>query len=238
VSSVYALYLESGPRMKTTMVHVLDLLGCVANGPTTEAALEATPGEVRRYLRFLRDHGEPVDPDAPLEAPIATHVMEGPWIGYGDPAPGFPPDLQPLSRDELATHLRRLRWMGEELAEIARNTPAEVQAAVPEKGRPIAQIIRHVCEAEPSYLQAGRVGKPEGLRDTLRAIEAGEEMAPLIEGLWDSVIACFEAASDDQLWAVFQRGQSPYSARRGLRRALEHPWEHLREIQRRLEAEA
>ncbi len=39
----YALYLESGPQHKKAMAHVLDLLGCVAVGPTIEAALATAP---------------------------------------------------------------------------------------------------------------------------------------------------------------------------------------------------
>ncbi len=46
----YALYLESGPRQRKTMVHVLDLLGCIAQGATTQAALESTPCVYLRYL--------------------------------------------------------------------------------------------------------------------------------------------------------------------------------------------
>lgn len=42
----YLFYLESGPQKRKTMVHVLSLLGCVANGPTTEAARVAfSPGK-------------------------------------------------------------------------------------------------------------------------------------------------------------------------------------------------
>ena len=33
-----------------------------------------------------------------------------------------------------------------------------------------------------------------------------------------------------------QRGERTFTLKRGLRRALEHPWEHMREIERRLEA--
>ena len=60
----YALYLESGPRRQRTMVHVTDLLGCVAKGPTTEAALAATPAAIRAYLRFVQRHGESVHPNS------------------------------------------------------------------------------------------------------------------------------------------------------------------------------
>ena len=69
----YALYLESGPRRRTTMVHVLDLLGCIAQGPTTEEALEATPDAIRAYLRFLRRHGDVVHEDAQRQAHRPEH---------------------------------------------------------------------------------------------------------------------------------------------------------------------
>lgn len=54
--TVYGLYAESGPRHKKTMVHVLDLLGCVVRGATTEDALAAAPEAIRDYLAFLRRH--------------------------------------------------------------------------------------------------------------------------------------------------------------------------------------
>jgi hypothetical protein len=44
----------------------------------------------------------------------------------------------------------------------------------------------------------------------------------------------FEEITDEELTKVTQRGERPFTAKRGLRRALEHPWEHLREIERRL----
>ena len=61
----YNLYLESGPRQRKTMVHVLDLLGCVVAGGTTQEALDVTPDAIKAYLSFLHRHGEPVDPARP-----------------------------------------------------------------------------------------------------------------------------------------------------------------------------
>ena len=45
----YALYLESGPRRQKATVLVLDLLGCIAKGPTTGAAQADTPSVIRLY---------------------------------------------------------------------------------------------------------------------------------------------------------------------------------------------
>ncbi len=40
---VYKRYLESESKRRTTMVHVPELLGCMAIGPTTDSVLAATP---------------------------------------------------------------------------------------------------------------------------------------------------------------------------------------------------
>jgi predicted RNase H-like HicB family nuclease len=66
------LYLESGPQRRKTMVHVPALLGCMANGATTEEALDATPHAICAYLRFLRRAGEGADPDEPFDTRVAS----------------------------------------------------------------------------------------------------------------------------------------------------------------------
>ena len=116
-TTTYDLYLESGPRHKKTMTHVLALLGCVAVGPTTAEAVAATPDAIRAYLRFLRRHGEPVDPGAPFETRVVQHITEGDWLGNGSPYLLFDADLQPLSEQEIETYLRRFAWLRGELAD-------------------------------------------------------------------------------------------------------------------------
>ena len=88
----YHLYLESGPKRRKTMVHVLDLLGCMANGPTTEAALKATPESISAYLRFLKRLGEKADADAAFTTAIEEHITEGDWLGNGSPYVTYGPD--------------------------------------------------------------------------------------------------------------------------------------------------
>ena len=185
MTTEYALYLESGPKMKTTMVHVFDLLGCIANGPTTEAALEATPGEIREFLRFLQRHGENVDPDAPFTTKIAAHVMEGSWIGQGDPAPGFAPDFEPLTPEDESAYRRRFQWLGEEIVALIGEVPEDELSAKPSKGRVLRDIVTHVANAEPEYFRASGIGKPEGVKEALQAIEGAQagELAARARGL-------------------------------------------------------
>jgi predicted RNase H-like HicB family nuclease len=236
VSTEYRLYLESGPKMKTTMVHVFDLLGCLANGPTTEAALKATPGEIREYLRFLERHGEKVDGDAPFTTSIAAHVIEGSWIGQGDPAPGFAPDFEPLTPEDESAYRRRFQWLGEDIVALIGETPDDALAAKPERGRILRDIVLHIANAEPDYFRAGGIGKPEGIKEALRAIEGANDgdLASRFRDLWQLLDTQLERITPEIRTAQVQRGEKLWTARRGFRRALQHPWEHLREMQRRL----
>jgi hypothetical protein len=234
----YRLYVESGPKMKTTMVHVPELLGCIANAGTTEAALEATPGEIRRFLGFLRRHGEDVDPEADFTVVIAQHVMEGSWIGCGDPAPGFETDFAPLSREDEDTYRNRFRALGSELIALIGNLPAEEVASMPAKERALRDIVLHIANAEPEYFRASNIGKPDGTKETLRAVEeaAPEGLPDAIADLWSLLGAQLDRITTEVREGQVRRGEKLWTARRGFRRLLEHPWEHLREMERRLES--
>ncbi|TMB93646.1 MAG: hypothetical protein E6J42_12570 [Chloroflexi bacterium] len=234
----YALYLESGPKMKTTMVHVLDLLGCIANGPTTVAALEATPGEIREFLQFLKRHGERVDPEKRFTTKIAAHVMDGSWIGQGDPAPGFSPDFEPLTQKDQNTYRRRFRWLGEDIVSLIGRMADEEFATKPSSGRALRDIATHIASSEPEYFRASGIGKPDGVKDALQVIEGAQPgaLGPALADLWQLLDSQLERITPGFRKAQVQRGEKLWTARRGFRRALEHPWEHLREMQRRLDS--
>ncbi|MBA4182011.1 MAG: hypothetical protein C0506_15585 [Anaerolinea sp.] len=234
----YPLYIESGPKKKTTQVHVLVLLGCVVQGLTTEDALAATPAEIGRFLAFLNAHGESVDLAAPFTTTVAAHVMEGSWIGHGDPAPGFEPDFAPLGADELATHLRRLGWLREDLLALIGGLAEDQLLAKPEKGRPLYAVIEHVASAHYSYTQA-TVGKVEGLLPALKEVQLGPAaLSDALPRFWSISTARLAAMTREERTRLVPRGEKVWTARRGIRRTLEHEWEHFREIERRLKRAA
>jgi predicted RNase H-like HicB family nuclease/uncharacterized damage-inducible protein DinB len=229
----YRLYLESGPRQRKTMVHVLDLLGCIAQGPTTEAALKETPNAIRAYLHFLQRHGEHVEPHAAITTVVAEHVMEGPWLGNGNPAPGFGPDFQPLSAAEQALYLRRLGWLREALLDLVRSLPNESLVAVPERGRPIHHIVVHIADSQYAYLRAS-LGKVAELPPVLRILrEDSRRLVPSLEEAWHITRSRLEGMTEEERSQTVQRGQVAWTARRMLRRMLEHECEHLSEISQR-----
>src|SRR5207237_5562788 len=98
----YDLYVESGPQRKKTLVHVLDLLGCVVQADTTDEALAAAPEAIRSYLRYLKRHGERVDPGEAIQTRLAEHNTEGMFSGQAM----WPRDLKPVVPAALARYAR------------------------------------------------------------------------------------------------------------------------------------
>jgi predicted RNase H-like HicB family nuclease len=232
--TTYDLYVESGPRRRKTMTHALDLLGCVAVGPTTEEAIGATPAAIRAYLRFLHRHGEPVDPDAAFETRVVEHITEGEWLGNGSPYLVFGPDLEPLTDEEIAACLRRFHRLREELAAwAAARTDAELDAPCA-GGRSARAVLLHVMgHAVGGYLSAA-LGSAPGFSRVSSAAERGE--LPLADTLLRIATMAEErvrATTPEERRAVRERPQGPRTLRKALRRTLEHDWEHLAELSRR-----
>ncbi len=230
----YPLYLESGPKKKKTMVHVIDLLGGIAKGPTTEEALNATPDAIRAFLRFLKRHGETVDPEAPFRTTVAEHVTEGQWLGNGDPALVFQPDLAPLLPKDTHIYVRRLEWSRSEVVKLVSGlTHAQLEAEPASKGRSIRAILEHMLESEHFYLYA--LGKIEGLPAPGSIVQKRE--GDLLH--WMSHVRKIEI---DRIWSLTPAEQSQsvvrwkqtWTARKALRCMLEHEWEHLVELSERL----
>jgi predicted RNase H-like HicB family nuclease/uncharacterized damage-inducible protein DinB len=231
----YALYVESGPRRRKTMVHVLDLLGCIAQGPTTEEALEATPEAIRVYLRFLQRHGAAADPAAPFTTTVAQHVTEGGWVGNGDPPGGFAPDFAPLSAEDLGIYLQRLAWLHSDLLSVLQGIAPEQMLAEPaSEGRSIYHMMLHMAESQAVYLRY-LVGKVDGLPEALKDVRQGPEaLVAALPGLWQLTSARLAALTATERQQEVPHGQVTWTARRALRRTLEHEWEHWLELSRRL----
>jgi len=217
------------------MVHVLELLGCIAQGPTTEAALEATPAAISSYMRFLRRHGEISELTDPFDFSVAEHVTEGVWLGNGDPTPGFTPDFQALTPSDLMVYLRRLAGLRDELLALTRALSQEQWLAEPTDGaRPIARIMEHVVKAHAGYLHY-LVGKVDGVSDLRKMAGQGPAAASLaLSQLWDISLARLATLNEEERRKHIPHGQVTWTARRALRRMLEHAWEHRQEIAVRL----
>jgi uncharacterized damage-inducible protein DinB/predicted RNase H-like HicB family nuclease len=230
----YALYLESGPQRKKTLVHVLDLLGCVVQGDTTDEAVTAAPDAIAAYHRYLRRHGEKIDETATIETRIAEHNTEGLFSGQ---AP-WPPDLKPLAPAALTRYLRWLEWSRADLLALVKGMSEERLRAKPTKGRSLRDILLHVLVADKSYVYA-LVGPLKTMGDPTNAAERGDlDLRMALTEARAAAIDRLKELTPAERRNVRRAGQSTYSAYRVIRRMLEHEWEHRREIAARLRKDA
>lgn len=232
--TTYDLFLESGPRRRKTMVHVIGLLGCMAVGPTTEEAIDAAPEAIRAYRRFLHRLGEAIGPDAPFATRIAEHITEGDFIGNGSPYFLFGPDWEPLTGDEIDVLLRRVEGTGGELAAwAAARTDTELAAPPSEGGRPAREILRHVLAARGSFLAAA-LGSAPGFGRIATTFERGEiPVRDAFDASTARIVELVSATTPEQRATPRQLPSGPKTLRQALRRILEHDWEHLIELSRR-----
>jgi len=216
------------------MVHVLELPGLTVNGPTTDAALAATPDGIRTYQRFFRRKGWPSYPDEPFETTIAEHITEGDWLGNGSPYLIFAKDLVPLSPEEIDDYLGRFLVVRETLASWAeQQTFDALDAPATEKSRTARAILLHVLGPTASYISAV-VGGTSGFSRVQTRAERGE--LPLGDALRQTasmVAAVIRATTTEQRATVIEGPSQVRTLRKGLRRTLEHDWEHLAELARR-----
>lgn len=232
----YALYVESGPKHRKTMVHVLALLGCVQTGPTTEEAVAATPDAIRDFRRLLQTLGEPVDLREDVETHVALHVTEGyGWLGNGDPHIAWEGELGPTSSEELETWVSRFTGMRHRLADWSAGLDlAALGLTGDERSRRAnGAILQHILAPTGSYLSAV-LGPCPGYNRLATRAERGE--LHISEALHESaelLAAHILAATPEQREVVVHREQDDRTLRKQMRHVLEHEWEHYAELARR-----
>jgi predicted RNase H-like HicB family nuclease len=215
------------------MAHVLELLGCVATGPTTEAALEATPEAIEAYRRFFARHGETLDA-GPFTTRVQEHVTEGIWIGNGSPYVLFGPDLDPVGEEDMTRFVRRYELMRAALADWADAHPDDVLDAAPDsKDRTARAMLLHVLSASPSYASPMVGGMPGTSRIHTLCERGAMSLGEGLRKSGDIVAGRLRSSTPEQRSAILQRGQITRSMHNALRRTLEHEWEHLVELSRR-----
>ena len=229
----FDLYLESGPQHKRTWVYVPGLPGCVAFGPTTDQAIENTRPAIRERLDFLRRHGESQPDPEPIELSVAEHIIERRFLGFGQQV--FATDREPLDAQEAARQLLWAEWSREELVAVARAQTLPLSEAPASGGRSTAAILSHVAGSEWSYVSS-TLGTLPGYSAAIAAIEgAGNEPWAALEAEREAVMTRLHSMTAQELTHVVERlDRPPRTARRMLRRMLEHEWEHVLELRARL----
>jgi len=238
----YPVYLEVTAD-KACMAHVLDLPGCFCRAPEPAAALSGLSQAVREYHAWLRTHGEPAPP---AEDNVQLEVVEeiascGPF-DPGDAAALFSPERAAITPGEMETYFRLMHHSRADLL-------AMLSAYAPAPGQPLAdepldwqpgtdsftirRILRHIGNAEEWYVS--RLVPPKSLPPEWE----GDEKLPLFEFLEmerRTAVERLRRLTEGQRSRVHhprrwtRYPQEPWTARKALRRFLEHEREHTAQI--------
>ncbi len=230
----YQVYLETDNDGRC-MAHVLELPGCTARASTQEDAVKSVPAAVHTYNDWLRKHGEAIPPEADLvEVEIAEQSLGFGPFDPGDAAALFLPDKRPFSQQEMEALIIRLSFSRVDLSELIAGLPAEVLDRQPAPHTfSIRRILRHLGNAEEWYIS--RIVPPERLPPEWEH----DEDLPILEFLEmerRTVIACMRLWTEEERSGVhyqpnFTRNpEEPWTARKVLRRLLEHELEHTGQI--------
>ncbi|MEW6718497.1 MAG: DinB family protein [Chloroflexota bacterium] len=215
--------------------HVLDLPGCHLRASSQEEALSRLPNAIRQYHHWLRQHGEPApSADETIELEVAAIQMgEGPF-DPGDTAALLTPDQRPLTSQEMEACFRLASYQRDELMHLVRHLPEEVLDWQPDPDTySIRRILRHIGNAEEWYVS--RIVPP----DTLPPEWEHDEDLPLLEFLEmerRTAVARLRELTTEERRGVFypthftSRPEEPWTARKALRRFLEHEREHTAQI--------
>ncbi|MBN1955872.1 MAG: DinB family protein [Anaerolineae bacterium] len=235
----YAVYLESDPA-GTTMAHVLDLPGCTVRANSRAAALEQVPAAIRAYHAWLGRHGETVPEDEAIELAIAgEHTAYGPFTP-GDAAALFPPDEAPLTDADLERYARLLTYSRADLLALAGAFPDDLLDWQPAPDAwCLRRILRHIGNAEEWYVS--RLVPPE----TLPPEWEHDEELPLYEFLEmerrTALARLAQLTAEERRAVVYPthwttHPDEAWTARKALRRFLEHALEHTGQVRQVLAA--
>lgn len=196
---------------------VLMLPGCYARGATRAAALDAAPARIAAYFKWLSaiELGQPIVLPA-REGFTLTVIEEHVPVTIGEDYivnAFFADDRRPLSRDEIG---RGLALLGA----TRRDLIATVAKAGDERSGEVEPLLLHLARAEWWYFD--RLGLaaelPVPREGTLVQVEMVRDFArQRLPGL----------AGDDRV--VSKRGEL-WSARKVLRRMLQHERDHTEQI--------
>jgi len=226
----YTIYLEPGPA-GPCMAHVLDLPGCFVRAANRDEALRRLPDAIRDYHAWLRRHGEPAPPEEePIEIKVAGESAGFGPFDPGDAAALFPPDREPVTPEEMEHHFRLMGHARADLLDLVRDLPDEVLDWQPDaESFSIRRLLRHIGNAEEWYVS--RIVPPE----TLPPAWEHDENLPLFEFLEmerRTAVERLRQLTTEERSGVFYPTQwtdhpdEPWTARKALRRFLEHEREH------------
>jgi len=213
-----------------------DLPGCTVRTPSRAEALARLPAAIRDHLAWLRSHGEPVPPAGdPVEVEVAGESRGFGPFNPGDAAALFPPDRVPATPEEMEVYFRLMAHARADLLALVERLPDEQLDRQPDaESFSIRRILRHIGNAEEWYVS--RLVPPE----TLPSEWEHDDELPILEFLAmehrTAVDRLRRLTAEERVTVVYpthwtDHPDEPWTARKALRRAVEHEREHTGQVQ-------
>ena len=229
--ATYEAYLENSDS-GACMAHVPDLPGCFVAAADRERALARLPAAIQAYLAHLQTHGESWDMPQSIEVAVVEEKERSGPFHPDDRAALFEHDRRPLSRDEIERYLDLAAYNRADLLALVRGLSNTMLAWRPRpEAMSIGRILAHIGRAELWYIS--RITEVDASAPDWRELP-GRQFLTLAR---DMLVECFRGLSDEQLTAVTHppissgANREPWTARKALRRMLEHEREHAAHIE-------
>jgi predicted RNase H-like HicB family nuclease len=220
--------------------HALDLPGCVAFGTSLTETQDALASDVTEYYEWLRSHGERVDD---TQLPRSIEVVEtardvSPERKSGEAVALFSPELEPVTDDLIERVLTLLRYCQSDFEALLRDQPAGVlNHRFKPENRSAIEIARHSGQAECWYLTRVDPDDDPEIAELYQRITTEDPLIGL-RAVLDTAEERFRSWNPEQRSERFvpqhnsRYGTEPWTARKVLRRFIEHRREHLDELER------
>jgi len=237
----YSVYVDSYPDGRS-MAHILDLPGCTAIGGTQEEALARLETAAEEYHLWLNSHGDyAVGPEEPGELKVVEVVEGAAPLTPGDAAALFSPEREPLDDATFARSMRLMAYARADLTVLVNSLLEDDQDRVADpKGITIHSLLDHIANAEEWYIsRLGAADHPYHVEMNERFEEA--DIRVRLIAVREMAVRRLAVLTPEERTAVFTRAeytdhpQEEWTARKVLRRFVEHEREHTAQITAMLE---
>ena len=223
------------------MAHLLEPPGLGVRFPSREAMARDLPGLLDAHLAWLRARGEAV-PAGPSDYVVAEEIVVAGDFESGDDVGFYTPDTVPPTSEEVERYLCIAGHAHTDLLALVEPLDgAALDWVRDERTRPIRRVLRHIVGAELWYMtriidDPKAAGLPEIIRDADARCDATEDLVERVRIAWPAFQHWARSLTREQRERIVvpvHHASHPerWTARKMLRRCIEHCREHTRSIE-------
>ncbi len=236
--SKISVCLEVGPQ--ATGAFAPDCPGCWVFGQTKERALKKVKVAIVEWFDWLKRHKENIprlgrDFQPDINNKVEIEIAEMLRVDYnpakaGKPEPLFWSEVPPVKKDDIKRTIRLMNYSRKDLLNLVSELTGKQLSFKPsDKPRTIRNCLKHIAYVEPWYITRLNIELPENYpKDVFELLDYTREI----------VVNSLHNLPKERMRGIFQPGKykSPicdlWTARKVLRRLVDHERLHTRYIQK------